>query len=55
MTKIRKMFRTFENLNFVIVSDFEFRASNVRTLCDRVNYASYYWNTTLGAFRLLLP
>jgi hypothetical protein len=51
----RNMFRKLENLNFVIVSDFEFRASNFRTLCDRVNYASYYWNTILGAFRLLLP
>jgi hypothetical protein len=41
MTKIQNMFRTLENLNFVIVSDFEFRASNFRTLCDPVDYAGY--------------
>jgi hypothetical protein len=50
MTKIENMFRKFENLNFVVVSDFEFRASNFRTLCDPVNYASYYEENTLGEF-----
>ena len=30
MTKIENMFRKLENLNFVIVSDFEFRASNFK-------------------------
>ena len=63
MTKIQNMFRTLENLNFIIVSacdelsrvDFEFRASNFRTLCDRIIYASYYWETTRGEGTPVLP
>ncbi len=53
MTKIPNMFRKLENLNFDIVSDFEFRASNFSTLCARVNYASYYWDPTLAAQKYL--
>jgi hypothetical protein len=30
MTKMPNMFRELENLNFDIVSDFEFRASNFK-------------------------
>ena len=49
MTKIQNMFRTLEDLNFVIVSDFEFRASNFRF--RHLNTYDQFWR---DFYKLLL-
>jgi hypothetical protein len=51
MTRIPNMFRTFENSNFDIVSDFVLRDSSFDVSMNTINYgvtsANYFWDIGL--------